>query len=194
MYTDWAPCVISHRQWHTDPCRWHCQSHMHTTPPPPCRAWPNHHGIHQLSLSGDVELNPGPLMWQPAIGSILSYILSCIWSFNQSHIADTAIVLAGVLVMVCSLMLMAPATCHRGSRPQRAKFRLRLRSTTAPCVRYVTRLTWWRHCHHNHTMWSTNPFSCTDGTLASRYRIATLSHAAVFSNEWSTWWPNYSCF
>jgi hypothetical protein len=182
MYTDWAPCIFSHRQWHTDPRRWHCQPHMHTGQAPHCRHWPNHHGIRQLSLlllSGDVELNPGPLMWHPIIGSILACILSCTWNLHPCHIADTATALAGLLVMVCSLMLMAPATCHRGSRPQRAKFRLRLRSTTASCVRYVARPTWWRHCRHNHTMWSTNPFCCTDGTLASRYRMGTLSHAVT---------------
>jgi hypothetical protein len=66
---------------------------------------------------------------------------------------------------------------HRGARPHRAQLRKRLPHTTAPCVRYTSRPTWWRHCHHKHSMWVANPCICNDGTLASRYIVRTLARA-----------------
>jgi hypothetical protein len=181
MYTDRAPCFSTHRQWHTDPRWWHCQPHMHMcTPPSRLSMSTVDCGIEQLSLvllSGDVEKNPGPLV-SDYIAYTLAYVLTI--TVDLPVLTDTvSAAIAGIHLLLLSLVATAPATCHRGGRPQRAKLRKRLSHTTARCVRYTAHTTWWRHCHHKHSMWVPNPFSCTDGTFASRYKLRTLARAGL---------------
>ena len=150
------------------------KQHVHAWPPG-CLRLPDG-GILQLSLvllSGDVELNPGPLAWYNYVARLLAYIIG--YMLDLSISVDAIVAATGVLA-IALMSLCGLVTSHRRYRPQRAKFRIHLSRSTAPCVRYTAYPACLRHCRYKHSMWVTNPFSCTDGTLASRYALHTLAH------------------